>query len=80
MRPAHLERSFVILAAEDCATMPRNEADVETAGPPDLSNREGPDATLRFWRWKEKGQHRRKEVRVGSRTRRRRLLPPSSSL
>jgi hypothetical protein len=58
MRPAHLERSFVILVAQDGTTTSGAEADVETAGPPDLSNREGPDAILRFWRWKEKGQHR----------------------
>ncbi len=80
MRPAHLERGFVILVAEDGTTTSGAEADVETAGPPDVSNREGADATLKFWRWKETGRHLRKEVRAGSRTQRRRLLPASSSL
>ena len=39
MRPGHLERGFVILVAEDGTTMSGAEADVETAGPPDVSNR-----------------------------------------
>ena len=80
MHPAHLERSFVILVAQDGTTTSGAEADVETAGPPDVSNREWADVTLRCWRWKGKGQHLRKEVRAGSRTQRRRLLPASSSL
>ena len=50
MRPGYLERSFVILIAEDGTATSSAEADVKTAGPPDVSNRESADAVLRVWR------------------------------
>ena len=39
MCPEHLERGFVILVAKDGTTTSSTEANVETAGPPDVSNR-----------------------------------------